>query len=545
MNNYYYDTSKYYIPYHILNPIKNFQLGEQIEYNSNKNYLSRNFSHLGYQIMNPQIISYQLEPIYSTIPVNHLSNSYSQIRTVRTEIGEPVESDSLINRSLKIDSNYDNSNLYSNNNFRNRSISERNYYHKSDNQLIIDGINKYHNTNSNNTNNTTSTKDLTRYKNGNIEYKNPPIKNKETISPFLRYITDYTNKRKEFENRIGKMALNDFNLNVNSRKGRKVILKKRTKKEWLNLFKQFINIYIFFNSAKKYSYINSQTRNNEIYIRTKHIINDIAVLKDWIISMEESFFNEFRNYKKFNSKLGEESQISKKSIHKIIKIFINNLEESINDIPEKVQSVLFQYIKKVSYFPKKYLSTFQIIRMDFNFYGGTKNLTIIHKGMILSYLIINGVCVQQILLHINDVFSEFSECDDIDGAARNVGSILHYLVRDIFKEKLKKTNDVLALFNYYRNYHLYNEQIENLKDKINKKINIKENDKDDEYIRLLLTYREVKEFFDENEKFINEIKIDIYNWSIELAKIIINNFKDDSLLLHKEKRRKIKSSIYK
>ena len=533
MNNYYYDSSNYFLPYYILNPIKNYHSSRQIQYNNNKNYLSRNLSQLGYQIINPQIINYQLEPIYSTMSINHLSKSTSHINSIRTEIGEPVENDSVVNKGYNLDINYDKINLISNNNSRNRTIPENNYYHKSETQLILDTINKLQKTNSNNINNTTPTKELIRYKNENIVDKNRPIIKKEFISPFLRYSKDYSIKGKEIGKRFGKM---DLNLKANCSTERKIILKRRTKREWLNLFKHFINIYTFFSSAKKYSYKTSQIRNNEIYVRTRHIIKDIAILKDWIISIEESFFNEFKNYENFNSRLNEKQ--SKKSILKVIKIFVNNLKNGINEIPEKVQAVLFQYIKKVCYFPKKYLSKFQIIRMDFNFYGGTKNLTINHKAMILSYLIINGVCVQQILLHINEVFTEFSECSDIDGAVRNIGSILHYLVRDIFKKKQKKTNDILALFNYYRNYHLYNEKLEKLKDNINKKINIEEKDNDDEYIELLLSYSDVKEFFDENEQFMNEIKNDIYNCFIELAKIIKNNFKDESFISYKEKRRK-------
>ena len=331
---------------------------------------------------------------------------------------------------------------------------------------------------------------------------------------------------------------------------KKMLLKKMTKRNWLALFKQFINLYVFFSSSRKYSSINSIARNKSIYIRTKHIVKDIAILKNWIISIEEPFFNEFRNYEEFNFRLnlksqGEKKQILKKNILNIIKLFIKNLESDIEEIPEDIQSILIEYIKNSCYFPKKYLSKFQINRLDFNFYGSTKNMSICQCAMILAYLIINGVCVQQILLHIRDVFTEFSDCYDIEVAVRNIGSILHYLVKDIFKKKQKKINDIIALFNYYRNYHLYNEQIEKLKDKINTKINIEENDRDDEYIGLLLPYKEVKEFFDENTKSVEEFKDDIFNWSIDLAKNIKNKFtENDNFSSGKKKKRKIKSSIY-
>ena len=212
----------------------------------------------------------------------------------------------------------------------------------------------------------------------------------------------------------------------------------------------------------------------------------------------------------------------------------------MNDLPLEVRTVLKEYIKQKSYFPKKYLSKFQINRIDFNFYGGTENLTICQGAMILSYLIINGISVQQILLHIRDVFTEYSDCYEIDRAVKNIGSILHYLVRDVFKKKKKKINDILAIFNYYRNYHLYNAQIEQLKDKINEKINIEENENEDEYSASLLSYREVKDFFNENSKYIDEFKEGIYNWSIELVKIIKND-ENNSASSYKNK---LKNSIH-
>ena len=561
MNNDYFGTCKCLTPYHMLNPLKNYKINSLFQ--NNKNYLSTNLSQLGYQIVHPQYINYQLEPIYSYVPNIEYSKYSSNKYIPKIEIGQPVGDNNLINRSYNYNLSYERSNI----NYRSQPKIGRNYY-KSDTQLILDAINKLQESK----NNTTSTRDLTnfekqnnyRYKNSEInsyneiEDKKPPLIKKEKISPFERYSKNsnnsnqeylYKNKSVEHNNKIGMKANIPLNIKINKRES-KILLKKKIKRNWLGLFRQFIHLYIFWKSAQEYSNVSIQKRNTEIYIRTKHIVKDIAILKDWVISMEESFFNEFRNYEQFNSKLnkksqGEVMQILKKNIIDIIKIFTNNLESDLVEIPENVQKVLFKYIKDKCYFPKKYLSKFQIIRLDFNYYGGLKNLSICQSAMILSYLIINGVCVQQILLHIKDIFTEYSNCYNIEGAAKNIGSILHYLVRDIFKKKQKKLNDILALFNYYRNYHLYNEKIEKLKDKINKKINIEENDNDDEYIGLLLSYKEVKEFFDDNTKYIEEFKDSIYNWSIDLSEKIKNKFsKNDFLSASKDKKRKIKSSIY-
>ena len=560
MNSYYFENIKCPTPYHLLNHIKNYKLNDSIL--DNKNYLQTNFSQLGYQIMNPQFISYTIEPIFSSASTIDLTNSYSFRNTPKIEIGKPVErNNSQINQRYSFSYKYDDT-LSPTNNYRYKSTTGK--ANISDTQLILDAINNLELKSKHSRNNTCSTNDLTKFRNENPNnnsknkknerksndqfYNNQPgLRKSQHVSPFIKFLresSDYKRKSLEEETNINK------NLKGSEYMSKKMLLKKRTKRNWLSLFKQFIHLYVFFSSSRKYSSINSRTRNNLIYIRTKHIVNDIAILKNWIISIEESFFNEFRNYEEFNSRLnlkiqGEKKQIFKNNILNIIKLFINNLESDLEEIPPDVQSTLFEYIKNACYFPKKYLSKFQINRLDFNFYGSTKNITICQCAMILAYLIINGVCVQQILLHLRDVFSEFSDCDDIESAIRNIGSILHYLVRDIFKKKQKKINDILALFNYYRNYHLYNEQIEKLKDKINTKINIEENDKDDEYIGLLLPYKEVKEFFDENTKSMEEFKDDIFNWSIELAKNIKNKFtENDDFSSGKKKKRKIKSSIY-
>ena len=333
------------------------------------------------------------------------------------------------------------------------------------------------------------------------------------------------------------------------RNSEKSFSKNGTKLKGNIIFKNFVNIYVFFSSARKYSCERSKLRNKLINERITNVVNDIAVLKDWIISIEESFFNEFKNYEEFNGELitqGEQNIITKKNIIKNINIYINNLKSNLDEIPENVQNILYKYIKDNSYFPKKYLSKFEINRLDFKFYGETKNISSKHSAMILSYLIINGVTIQQILLHLKDVFTEYSECFNIEKAAINLGSVLHNLVKKIFEKKLKLKNDVLALFNYYRNYHLFDENIEKLKDKFNEKIDIEENDSQDEYNKNLLPLHKIKIFFNENNKNVDEFMDNIYNWAIELSKNLrkkFNSTKNISIIRKNSKKYNIKSKI--
>ncbi len=541
---------EYYNPYHIFNPSNNHKLSQSMIIPNNRNFIMNNFSQLGYQIMSPQYMSYQLEPIYFPTPSSiQASKPFSYKKLPQVEIGEPIGQDSNYN-------NYNYEHNYGRTNLNKSQIipMDEKVYKNSDTLLILDAINKLQQ--SANTKrdiiNSYSTKDNTNHFTKINSYKSkdckkPPIKLTENISPFMNYSIDSYSNRKKYLQDIDKISenRNKIKLGMFERSKKRLLLKNLSKEDWMKLFKQFIFLYVFWASVKKYSIKNSRKRKSSILSRTKHIINDITILKDWVIYIEESFFNEFRYYEQFNCKLniqsqGDKKQIIKKQVLNIIRIFIENLDSSLNDLPLEVRTVLKEYIKQKSYFPKKYLSKFQINRIDFNFYGGTENLTICQGAMILSYLIINGISVQQILLHIRDVFTEYSDCYEIDRAVKNIGSILHYLVRDVFKKKQKKINDILALFNYYRNYHLYNEQIEQLKDKIKKKINIEENENEDEYSASLLSYREVKDFFNENSKYIDEFKEGIYNWSIELVKIIKND-ENNSASSYKNK---IKNSIH-
>ena len=491
---------RYFTPFKIFNPYKH-ALRNNLLLDLNKDTPKYNFSQIGYQIMNPQYISYSLEPIYSPIP------SITKTKVTSIEIGKPV-----------YDSNYNkircsNSTVISeNNDYKNFKSSEiRSPFDKKSYPPSTKG----------------STKLKSKSRNSKEFFPKNKTKLKESVSPFIHLLQD---------------------IKMNSQKTN---IKRRTKIEWLQLFKNFVNIYVFFSSAKKFSCIQSKTRNKFINERVKNVVNDIAILKDWIISMEESFFDKFKNYEEFNGELiykGEQNDSTKKIILNNIEIYVNNLKSNLDEIPENVQNILYKYIKDNAYFPKKYLSRFEINRIDFNFYGAAKRFSIRHCAMILSYLIINGVTIQQILLHIKDVFTEYENYYDIEKAAINLGSVLHNLVKKIFKKKLKLKNDILALFNYYRNYHLFDEKIEKLKDKFNDNIVIEENENEDEYNKNLLPLNDIKIFFNENKIIIEEFMNKIYDWSIELTKNLKDKFystNDLSITNKNKKSYNIKSKIIK
>ena len=296
------------------------------------------------------------------------------------------------------------------------------------------------------------------------------------------------------------------------------------KRDWWKLCRDFCNVYAFFSTGRKYSEF-AKVRENLIANKTKAMIHDISVLKDWVISITQSFWDEFKvftdldvSFKNIDSKLKitRESQKIIAMIRKYLESLISN-STKLQDIPERVQLILYSYIKDKGYFPKDYLSTYQINRVDFNFYGGTKNLSIDQVGMLIAFLIISGITVQQILLHIKDNFVEFRNYPNIEISAKYIGSIMHYLTRDTFNNNPIMLKEILALMNYYRTYHIYNKAVESQEDIFNNNMEFKD---EDEFAELLIPHSSITEFWNLNAEFIETFKEYVYSWACRLGKLI-------------------------
>ena len=330
--------------------------------------------------------------------------------------------------------------------------------------------------------------------------------------------------------------------------------KPPSKRNWWRLCKDFINLYIFFGTGKKYSTLYAKERNSLIETRTKNLIQEITLIKDWIIDIEEPFWNEFRVFEEldlsFNNK-DSQNKIKKQSLKIIVMIkkFMENLiakTTKLIEIPDKVQEIIYEYVKERAFFPNQYLTTFQINRMDFEFYGATRNVSSSRAGMTLAYLLICGVLVQQILLHMRDIFKEFKQYPKVDISGKYVGSIIHYLTRDTFINSPKTVTNCLGLFNYYRNYHLYSEQIEKQEDSFKGLLTLEGTENEDEYAEFLIPEEEITQFWNLNPAFVETFKKFIFSWSIKLAKIIKLKFsKNDRNLLPRKRLPKPKIKTIK
>jgi hypothetical protein len=300
--------------------------------------------------------------------------------------------------------------------------------------------------------------------------------------------------------------------------------KNGLKRDWWRLCRDFCNVYAFFSTGRKYAGF-AKVRDNLIANKTKSMIQDINVLKDWVISITQSFWDEFKvftdlnvSFKNIDSKLKitRESQKIIAMIRKYLESLISN-STKLADVPERVQQIIYSYIKDKAYYPKQYLSTYQINRVDYNFNGGTKNLKEDQVGMLVAFLIISGVTVQQVLLHMKDNFVEFRTYPNIDLSAKYIGSIMHYLTRDTFNNNPTMLKDILALMNYYRNYHIYNKAVESQDDIFNNNMQFRD---EDEYANLLVPESSITEFWNLNPQFVETFKNYVYSWACRLGKLI-------------------------
>ena len=308
----------------------------------------------------------------------------------------------------------------------------------------------------------------------------------------------------------------------------KKMKKPFSKRNWWRLLKDFINLFIFFSTGRKYSTLYAKERNLLIESRTKNLVQEIALIKDWLISIEEPFFNEFRVFEDLDlsfSNKDSQNKIKNQSLKiiVIIKKFMENLiskTTKLSDIPDRIQEIIYEYIRERGFFPKSYLTTFQTNRIDFEFFGGTRNVNTTRAGMILAYLIICGVLVQQILLHMKEVFKEFKKNKKVDTSAKYVGSIIHYLTRDTFIQSPRVVKSCLGLFNYYRNYHIYSAQIEKQEDSFRGMLTLEGTENDDEYAEFLIPEENITQFWHLNTAFVETFTKFISSWAKKLAKII-------------------------
>ena len=189
---------------------------------------------------------------------------------------------------------------------------------------------------------------------------------------------------------------------------------------------EFIKISKFY--TKKIKLI----REKEITTLEKNLVNEIYILRNWILELEGKYWTDLIKYKDVNTSFNEYDSFNRikensKTLLLLIDNYLYNLRIGTNDIeqiPEKVQKIIYRFIRKNTYFPSKYLNLFHIKRLNFDFYGRCLNNTLEQSGMLLCYLLISSISVQQILLNIKFIFKKLQPYDKISITCKYIASIM-------------------------------------------------------------------------------------------------------------------------
>ena len=486
-----------------INSIDNKQNDNNYLKTKNKKSLDL-FSKLGNQIMNPLLNSYQLRNInsknnnlFSNYPIpKSYDNNYNNF-----VFGYPVEIHRSINCDEKSNNNYFRS-LTNNNIIKEARIITNKFEKEEENCFTINSTGK---------------------------------KKDYIISSIIQEtINDSSKNNKEEKNKKNEKKEEEIKALI-------AIEMKRKHEKWLKLLKYFLKIYSFFSILKKYSEKVKVIRNDKINQKENIILDEIYTIRNWMIDIQGKYWKNLINIKNINTTFTEFDTIDKiennsKILIQLMDDYINNLKEKTNnleEIPENVQIIIYNFIKKNSYFPKKYLSSFQINRLNFDFYGSCLNKSLKQSAMILTYLLISSISVQQIFFNIKFIFKKLKPYENISQTFRYIGSIIYYLSREAFINKIKINNNYFDLFNYYRCYQLTNDKIEKennieilLGINKNKDMSKIENDNinKDIYNQLLIKEKIINKFFEINNEAIKNFSDILFEWSMSLTKLILDKF---------------------
>ena len=314
-------------------------------------------------------------------------------------------------------------------------------------------------------------------------------------------------------------------------------MKRNRAKRWWILLHYFMRIYSFLYTLRKYTKRLKLIRRKQIGKMEDYLIEDINIVRNWMIELQGNYWGDLLHFKNFNTSFKEFDPIDKitrksKVLIQLLYNYIYNLIDKtshIDQIPEDIQEIIYKYIKKNAYYPRKYLNLFHIKRFKFDFYGSCLNNTIKESSMNLSYFLICCISVQQIFLNIKFIFNDLKIYENIFIACKYIASILYYLERNTFIYKMKINNSYIDLFNYYRCYKITNKFIEK-EDNIDILLGIEKNENIIKHIdtldieKVLINDKVINKFCGINFNMINKISNSLFSWSNNLTKLILKKF---------------------
>lgn len=379
------------------------------------------------------------------------------------------------------------------------------------------------------------------------------VSNQEILSALRNLITGKRNETQEEEdnknsedeiaqkeNEEEEEEKNERKLSPKKEKKPKNKKRKKENKEkmntdkWWNLLRDFAHIGTFYNSAKKHSKA-ALVRNKEISDVEPVFPKYFEVLKKWQIQIQAPLWNELKkadlNLSFTNSTPKPKFTENSQKLMALINLFIKNLlsKSAKNvDIPEVILQILFKVIKSKTFYPKNYLNSFELNRLNFGLNGDVKNFANENvMGMLIAFLVISKSAIQTIFLKPIGNIEQVKTFKNIEISMRFVGSILHLILQDAFAAQLPVANDKISLFNYFRNYKIVNAEVEKQKDTIiafglngvGVDSSFQMPDRDS-LNGALIDEAIFKEFMQLNKNWVEAVKKYILQWSIGLARYI-------------------------
>lgn len=270
-------------------------------------------------------------------------------------------------------------------------------------------------------------------------------------------------------------------------------------------------------------------RESVLLTREKTKESDFEIIKFFMIGQMKRLFEEFKIAKGKNFSIAtdketdtlytlENFQIITSFIRTFFKCLIENtMKVGISKLPKNIIYVLYTYIVDNFYYEKNFLTSFELYRLEFNLMGEVINLNKARRGMILAFLLINKVFVQQVLLKPSETFVGQLDAKVVYNF-KYFGSLIHYMVRDAFRYNPIYFKDRINLSNYYRNYHLDDyTRFETAMDKLDSDLDSGQLFDDE---RNLCPEEDVDSYFKLNILFKKQFEEDIWNWATELGENI-------------------------
>ena len=243
---------------------------------------------------------------------------------------------------------------------------------------------------------------------------------------------------------------------------------------WKKAVSAFIYMFRFYKYSLELAW-NRAYKDRMLRVKEQNFEQEIKDIRKWIFGIQKEFFTEMmtninRNMDFFTY---EYIEGNKYIVYKedeyfqfFLKLFLKTLINKVTEIKEihlHIQEILYSYIREGVYFKKNFLSTFEINRLKFNFFGETEDTTMSSRAMLLALLIISKSFIHSGIFKNefnDDVFDEYLVTNSQKKFLKIFGSLLHFITREAFRMKPVMLRTRVNLFNYYRNYQIYNADLE-------------------------------------------------------------------------------------